>query len=364
MMVLERASRIRGCLLGGAVGDALGAAIEFLTLEQIRTRFGPEGVLELAPAYGRLGAVTDDTQMTLFTAEGLIRAAVRRTRRGVCNPVAVIHHALARWLHTQGESCPALSAEPDGWLVSEPELFARRSPGATCLSSLRATTTFGLPASNDSKGCGAIMRIAPLGFLVRAGEAGDSQSPPQAAHSPGLFEIACESARSTHGHPDSTYASGYFAVLIAQALRGRSLGEAMTRARRPLEQATGAAGVLQAIAAATELAGSDVPAQPETVERLGRGWVAEEALAISLFCALRATGFEHGVRLAVNHGGDSDSTGSLTGQLLGVLLGAHAIPARWLAELELRSVIEALADDLVAVLEGRPFGETRSYPDG
>lgn len=98
------------------------------------------------------------------------------------------------------------------------------------------------------------------------------------------------------------------------------------------------------------------------MERLGQGWVAEEALAISLFCALRSRTFEHGVRLAVNHGGDSDSTGSLTGQLLGTLWGEDVIPQRWLDELELRDVIEAVATDMVAVLEGEePTGE-REYP--
>lgn len=62
--------QVRGSLLGGAVGDALGAAVEFQSLAEIRSRFGPAGILDYAPAFGRLGAITDDTQMTLFTAEG------------------------------------------------------------------------------------------------------------------------------------------------------------------------------------------------------------------------------------------------------------------------------------------------------
>jgi ADP-ribosyl-[dinitrogen reductase] hydrolase len=73
----NRLDRIRGCLLGGAVGDALGAPVEFMSTDEIRAAFGPDGIEEFAFAYGRRGAVTDDTQMTLFTAEGLIRAEVR-----------------------------------------------------------------------------------------------------------------------------------------------------------------------------------------------------------------------------------------------------------------------------------------------
>ena len=68
-------SRCRGCLLGGAVGDALGAPVEFMRHSQIVARFGPGGVRDFAPAYGRTGAITDDTQMSLFTAEGLLRAS-------------------------------------------------------------------------------------------------------------------------------------------------------------------------------------------------------------------------------------------------------------------------------------------------
>lgn len=78
----------------------------------------------------------------------------------------------------------------------------------------------------------------------------------------------------------------------------------------------------------------------------GAGWVAEEALAIALFCALKAESFEQGVLLAVNHGGDSDSTGSMTGNLLGLLHGRSAIPQGWLDYLELRDVIEEVATDM------------------
>jgi ADP-ribosylglycohydrolase len=84
----------------------------------------------------------------------------------------------------------------------------------------------------------------------------------------------------------------------------------------------------------------------EQVEKLGGGWIAEEALAISIYCALVASDFENGVVLAVNHGGDSDSTGAITGNLLGALLGLDVIPQRWREPLELRDVIEHVADDL------------------
>ena len=162
-------SRMVGCLLGGAVGDALGAPIEFMKLPEIRARFGPEGIRDYAPAYGRdAGAITDDTQMTLFTAEGLIRAAVRYAGRGICSPPSVVMHAYMRWLRTQGETSkhPFFAHGETGWLVGERDLWSRRAPGSTCLSALRNATDDDLFATNDSKGCGGIMRVAPVGLVA------------------------------------------------------------------------------------------------------------------------------------------------------------------------------------------------------
>jgi ADP-ribosylglycohydrolase len=103
----------------------------------------------------------------------------------------------------------------------------------------------------------------------------------------------------------------------------------------------------RALAAALELADQSSDATPERIEQLGKGWTGEEALAIGVYCALVAENFEHGVRLAVNHSGDSDSTGSIAGALLGVQCGEYGLPVDWLANLELRQVIATVADDLL-----------------
>ena len=91
---------------------------------------------------------------------------------------------------------------------------------------------------------------------------------------------------------------------------------------------------------------------PEQLESLGAGWVAEEALAIAVCCALAAKDFRDGVLLAVNHSGDSDSTGSIAGNLLGVQFGVNTIPHTWLEKLELRDAIERLAVDLNVIASG------------
>ena len=96
----------RGCLLGGAVGDALGAPVEFMSMEQITGTFGPGGIQEYVPAFGKLGAITDDTQMTLFTAEGVLGAWVRASVHAPSAIPSQIAIAYQRWFHTQGLTHP------------------------------------------------------------------------------------------------------------------------------------------------------------------------------------------------------------------------------------------------------------------
>ncbi|EHP42635.1 hypothetical protein OR16_13319 [Cupriavidus basilensis OR16] len=344
-------SRFRGCLLGGAVGDALGAPVEFLSLAEIRERFGTDGITGYAPAYGGVGTITDDTQMTLFTAEGLLRAWVGGAGRGDGSVPGVVSRAYLRWLLTQGIQ-PAfhrdvLSDKP-GWLYQQAALHSRRAPGHTCLSALEAMLRLGEPARNDSKGCGGVMRVAPAGLFAwrRAGRGW-----PQDA-----FDLGMELAALTHGHPSGSLTGGVLAVLIGALAGGAALPDALSSAKACLSAWPHHEETLLAILHAQALADSGV-AFDDAIARLGEGWVAEEALAISVYCALVARDFRHGVVLAVNHDGDSDSTGAITGNLLGALLGVEAIPPEWLAPLELRDVIAELADDLSVFPEWDVGGE-------
>ncbi len=327
--------RIYGCLLGGAIGDALGYPIEFPGLSEIRARYGADGVRDFSSF--DIGRISDDTQMTLFTAEGLIRAAIRNREKGACNVATVVHHAYLRWLFTQGERFSGKVApgtyfdrEPDGWLVKVKGLHDCRAPGITCMTALQSGKmgTITKPL-NDSKGCGGIMRVAPVG-LVRG-------------HDP--FDLGCELAAITHGHPSGYLAAGFCARLIHDLRNEVGLQDAIAQAASRLKQQPKHEECLLAVERAVKLAKEGHPS-PEQVERLGRGFVGDEALSISLYCSLVAKDFADGVRLAVNHSGDSDSTGAITGNILGVMLGCKSIPRAWLEKLELREVIEQVAQDL------------------
>ena len=328
---MNRLERIKGCLLGGAVGDALGAPVEFLEWSSIEAKFGPQGIVDFAPAYGTTGAITDDTQMMLFTAEGLLRAYVRGSSRGACHVPSIIHHALLRWLMTQ-DYPSAIPVSRDGWLIEQLALWSRRAPGTTCLAALKASPRLGGVAENNSKGCGAVMRVAPCAFFANA------------------FDYAAQSGRLTHGHPTGYLAAGLFAEILQRMVdRENSLEHAVTESLAKYGQMPGMEETRSLIERVLFFFYEGYKPTPQRIGEFGGGWVAEEALAIGLWCALTARSLEEGVITAVNHGGDSDSTGLIAGHLLGVQYGAAAIPARWYAQLELREVIEQMAEDIERV---------------
>lgn len=331
-------SRFQGCLIGGAVGDALGAPVEFMNYGEIVRKFGPDGIKDYVPAYGKTGAITDDTQMTLFTAEGMLRAYVRGCMRGLSTFTGVTDHAYLRWLETQGYKSP-IEIGRDGWLWEQKALHSSRAPGRTCLSALKSKRSFGDAATNDSKGCGGVMRVAPVGLYAwhRRAEEGIAIE---------FFNVASEISGLTHGHPTGQWPAGVLALLVMRCLDGIPLTDSLKEAKEILKTKDRYQETLNAIQVAEGLATSGLPPGAEQVEKLGGGWIAEEALAICIYCALVAKNFEEGTALAVNHGGDSDSTGSMTGNLLGALLGVDAIPERWRKPLELSDVIEQVADDL------------------
>ncbi|MBN3928895.1 ADP-ribosylglycohydrolase family protein [Streptomyces verrucosisporus] len=344
-------SRVRGCLLGGAIGDALGAGVEFDPLDAIRAAHGPQGVTDYVPAYGRRGAITDDTQMTLFTVDGLIRAHVRRDT-GAWHPPTDVHAAYLRWAATQRDWGPDERRTEDGWLARQEWLYSRRAPGRACLTGLADSRmgTLDAPKNPDSKGCGTVMRSAPFGLLVGW--------EPQL-----VFQLAAECAAQTHGHPTGYLAAGAFAVIVHAVARGESLDAAVQRALAHLAAHPGHEETTDALKGALG-AVRQGPPTAERVESLGEGWTAEEALAMGVYCALVAEDVGHGLLLAVNHGGDSDSTGSVCGNLLGVMHGETALPPNWVAELEGRATILELADDFAMEMTQGPALHSPATPAG
>lgn len=327
----------RGCLLGGAVGDALGAPVEFMRWDEIKAAHGVAGLRTIVPAYGRLGAITDDTQMSLFTTEAMIHARFRAATKGMVSLQDMAWRSYRRWMHTQGEPGAPEELKPHSMLMEEPALRSRRGPGVTCLTALRGPKQPDGKARNDSKGCGGVMRAAPCGlFWLSVADAGTRP-----------FEQGIECAQLTHGHPTGALTAGVLAQMVYAIGRGASLRDAATQAIKLVAREQSHLETTRAIEAALHLADAHGSPGPLAIRELGEGWVAEEALAIGLYAALAAPDLREGLVLAVNHDGDSDSTGSIAGNLLGALHGEAAIPSEWLEPLECRELIAQAADDLV-----------------
>ncbi|MGW5738752.1 MULTISPECIES: ADP-ribosylglycohydrolase family protein [Streptomyces] len=334
-------SRVRGTLLGAAVGDALGAPVDALSLEEIRAAHGAEGLTEPAAAHGRRGAVTAATQLTLFTVDGLIRAQVRRDT-GAWHPPTDLHRAYRRWAATQSDWGPDERRKEDGWLAREEWLYSRRSPARACLLGFGDDTmgTLEAPKNPDEQGAEAATRSAPFGLLVGW--------EPQL-----VLQLAVECAVQSHGHPTAYLTAGAHTVLVHGLARGESLDGAIQRALALLASRPGHQPVTDALKHALGAVRQGMPTPSRVEELMGDGG-AEGALAAAVYCALVGEDIRHGLRLAVNHGGASAAAGGLCGALLGALHGETALPPGWLTELEGRATILELADDFAMEMTQGP----------
>lgn len=329
--------KIRGCILGGAIGDALGYQIEFkrgIRDKQV-TRF-KDG----------FGIISDDTQMTLFTATSLIRHATM-SHLHQQHPILAnrdVYDGYLDWLDTQKRS---RDHDSISWIKDIPELNKSRAPGNTCLSAL-CSGRMGTVESpvNNSSGCGSVMRIAPCGIF--------SDSPQNAGR------LAAECAVITHGHKSGLIASYVCSSMInALICDNLSIEQALENSmnliendhtlytdRRRVFQPSSMSTFKDLVNKAIELSKQDI-SDTSAIRLLGEGWVADEAFVIALYSCLKySNSFEDAIVCAVNHDGDSDSTGAIVGNIMGAALGLDNIPQYYVDNVELKDVIFEIADDL------------------
>lgn len=343
----EQKDRVRGSLVGGAIGDALGYPVKFIfTYEEIQRRYGENGITRLATTQGWTGTdtgkavISDDTQMTLFTALGLLNA-----KRSGMAPVPSICHAYIEWLYTQkGFKSKRFK---NCWISDLPELNVRRAPGNTCITALERIIQ-GREPMNDSKGCGGVMRIAPIPLY------GLSQD--RIANVEALNELAADATELTHEHPLGYIPSYVMSHIIyrlgtdekpTRETFHKYVLEAMQMADKKYASQNQSMKILHALMEKAFVLASEGTPEHEAISQIGEGWVAEETLAIAVYCAAKHfDDFEKAIIAAVNHGGDSDSTGAVTGNILGAAVGYDAIPTHFKNNLELHDVILHVADDL------------------
>lgn len=330
--------QVYGCLIGGAIGDAFGAPVKNMNYEQIQKSYGEQGITDLiATMEGPKATITDDTQLTLFTAEGLLRSVVRANQKGIFrtpkDTAMIVFRAYLRWLYTQGLSTPNWNSKSyDGWLIKSKKLYGYKEPGITCITSLGKGVMGTLERPlNDSKRCGTVIRIAPVGLM----EADED-----------VFEVGSRIGVITHGHPHAYLSSGVLATWIFYLLEGYNLEESLEQATARLKMYAGHEECLEMINKAIKLAKSSKP-QPSNLLSFGDGFMADDALAMAIYCALSyPNDFEAAVKLAINQSGNSNSAAAITGQILGVHLGIEAIPSKLIESLEIRKELEQMAQDL------------------
>ena len=277
--------------------------------------------------------------------------------RGIqAHPRAYVAKAYQDWYTTQTSSIE--EAEKQGryseyrgisWLLDVPELYSRRSHGNTCMDALEREREgerykdYIEAGRNRSKGCGGIMRIAPIAVHYQT----DIEK---------LDMEGAQLAAITHGH-----SLGYMPAAVQVHIINRiiyppegtkaSLKEIILEARDTAAKLFAGdehlSELIDIIDRAVMLAEGDLKDDLDSIHQLGQGGVAEETLAIALYCALRyQDDFSAGMIAAVNHGGDSDSTGAVAGNILGAWVGYQAIEEKWKQDLELSDVILEIADDL------------------
>lgn len=354
---LSKRERIRGSLLGGAIGDALGYPVEF--------RSGREALIKdyILDEETGLALISDDTQMTLFTACGLLWGHTRGCMRGIgADYWHYIKIAYMDWLKTQ---IPEYNPKtPVSWIRNIPQLNELRAPGNTCLSALETGGGSLEEPVNNSKGNGAVMRIAPVPLYGAANRHWGQE----------YNALVCaETSAITHGHPLGWLSAVALGNLLYDIMLNFSLAysveDTVQFLRKNYAEYPETERMIALIEEAELLAGmtgytssTDLIAEFDIMEKLGEGWVGEEALAVSLFCVLATAGIdvEHCLWNAVGNRGDSDSMGSIAGQIWGAYFGERAFPSKWLEKLELRSVIEEIADDLASDCQ---MSEYSSYVD-
>ncbi len=324
------ASRVQATLMGGALGDTFGYLVESDSLEAITSRYGPARLVDLSQAAGPLH-FSDDTQMALYTVDGLLEV-LEWANDGVGADINACQWlAYLRWLKTQ--RIPAAKSAPvpqPRWIDRQDVLHHQRHPGTACVRGLASghMGTASRPVNPDSKGCGTVTRSAPYGLIPHVPTEAVYKMSSDSLAVAGLgLRAAAESARSR-----AVAGPGADVDLLAR------LDAALTLSAH----------------GRTPLSGQ------ELTNTLGLGWVAEEALAVALYSVLvtapdAATPVEHflaAVRLAVNHDGNSGSTGSIAGNILGAFHGEAALPGAWLQLSEGPELIRHLGAQLVKLTAG------------
>lgn len=338
---MDGLDRFMGCMFGGAVGDALGFVIEFDDLKTIHKKYGPYGLRTVLKSAknGNKSLISDNTQLALFTADGMLWG----DHDGL-EPSDGLYRAYMRWYYTQTERI--IHPEQEKWMKRQPHevdfdydimgeeaLFARRSPGKICLTSLASGKKLTRQEPlNHSCGSSTVMRAAPIGLFY----AGDPEK---------AFAVGCQAASLTYGSPEAYLSTATLSAMIASLAAGKNISAALGGALRILQADPEGTPLMKTILRAVDEAVTD--RNPvRSMKKLGLGKKADEALALAVYCVLKTGHLKDAVLMACNQDGDSDTCGAICGNIMGTQDGVQAIPKSWRGNLECDDLIRKLSQCL------------------
>jgi ADP-ribosyl-[dinitrogen reductase] hydrolase len=322
---------IKEIIQAGAIGDAFGYQVEFQSMQQIQILYGEKGIKYHASSEKD---ASDDTQMTLFLWDAVKTYIKENNTFSLEDFTKDAHKAFKNWYETQINRYSALSNNEG--LMGFKELYKRQAPGNTCMSALHNNTNRSVKFKiNDSKGCGSVMRVAPLLVLKEHYKLTSEE----------LFDVSAHQAAITHGNDEGMSATAFFTVLLDDLANGQSFNDAythslkVTKKQKPNGFINYIEDVYKKSLEPVLLTGNDLE------EIIGGGWIADEAVGVALYCAMKTNSFAQCLELSTNHSGDSDSTASMAAQLYAAKNGLAASDILFLTDLD--NVVDYLSQPLV-----------------
>lgn len=348
--------KFEGAIIGCALGDAFGYPLMGLDFEEICSTFEKCGARELAVSRKTKTALfTEATQMTLFTADGILWANNEHAAYENASVAKYVFYSYQLWLYMQTKTIADREYE---WLFDKsknPNMSSllkskglgkhRRLNDVNIDALLSATgNVFGTLSKsvNDNKDCGAVKRVAPAGLFY--GQNSDM-----------AFRMGCDIGAITHSHPDGYLPCGVYAAIVAELLSDKPVDDAVNEAMALLASYPENQNTYNALQKAVDLANDEDIDPLEGLEELGDGLTAVSAISIAVYSAiLHQTNFKNAIALAANHDGDSAACASITGGILGAWYGLKKLPKDWSKKVQYRTLLETVADVLY---EGSVFAE-------
>ena len=334
-----------GCMIGAAIGDALGTPIKGLMPDERREKFGKKGITDFVITDGK-AQISENTQLCMFTADGLIKSSLRNGDDDLPD-FRNIYNSYQDWRNAR-----KLYYEPNnhGWVSNIREFYKKNNQEFVCTEVI----DLGIPGSiefpvNENKDSEGLMRTAPFGLRL--------YKDPDLA-----FEAGARCASLTHGSPDAYLSAGLISAIISNIIIGKDLDYAVDDSIEILKKYKGHDNLLELIDKARQLSKSKL-AEKAAIRKIGAGNDAHEACAIGLYCVFKhPDDFEKAVIAAANHEGNTSVTSIITGCIVGTNVGEKNIPLKWRENIAFSSEIKELAMDLFSDIQDIKDADER-YPN-